>query len=163
MLKYIGPLIVVADMSVSRNFYEQLLGQKVQMDFGENVSFEGNLAIHSKPHFQALLGGAAQYPVTNKANNGELYFETDEIEQVCRRLEEAGVEFIHTIREQPWGQRVLRLYDPGGFIVEVGETMDIVTWRLHREGLSIEQVVGKTGMPREFVEGVLRENAAPEI
>jgi catechol 2,3-dioxygenase-like lactoylglutathione lyase family enzyme len=124
MLKYISTLIVVEDLSASRFFYEQLLGQKVKADFGEDVVFEGEFAIHLKSHFQALLGGEAQYPITARANNGELYFETDEIETIQQRLKQAGIEFIHEIQLQPWGQRVMRLYDPDGHIVEIGEPME---------------------------------------
>jgi len=161
MLKFSGSLILVNDISVSRKFYEELLEQKVDMDFGPNVSFEGNLAIHLKTHFQGLLGDAERYPVTTRANNGELYFETDEIDRIFQRLEQAGVEFLHVIQEQPWAQRVMRFYDPDGHIIEIGETMEIVVWRLYQQGCSVAQVVERTGMPREFIEFVLRKHAEP--
>ena len=57
MLKYQGVLIAVQDVAVSRRFYEECLGQKVALDLGVNVGFEGGLAIHQKGHFQDLLGG----------------------------------------------------------------------------------------------------------
>ena len=85
MLKFDGPLIVVNDMARSRHFYEQLLGQKVKFDFGPNVPFEG-FSIHLKSHFQSLLGDVTQFPVTQKANWGELYFETDDLEPDYQRL-----------------------------------------------------------------------------
>ena len=55
MLKIVSPLVVVEDIGRSRHFYEQLLGQKVKFDFGPNVTFEGDFAIHLKSHFQSLL------------------------------------------------------------------------------------------------------------
>jgi uncharacterized glyoxalase superfamily protein PhnB len=124
------------------------------------VSFEGDFAIHLKSHFQSLLGDATQYPITRKANNGDLVFEVDAIEPLYQRLQQAGAKFIHTIQEQTWGQRVMRLYDPDGHIVEIGETMEGVVWRLHRQGGSIESIREKTGMPGEFVEHVIQEHAA---
>jgi catechol 2,3-dioxygenase-like lactoylglutathione lyase family enzyme len=124
MLRFVCPLIVVDDIATSRHFYEQLLGQQVKADYGEDVVFEGDFAIHLRPHYQALLGDAAQYLIATKANNGELYFDSDELEKVYDRLTRAGVEFIHSIREEPWGQRVMRLYDPDGHIVEIGEPME---------------------------------------
>ena len=156
MLKYVGPLIVVENIARSRHFYEDILGQKVEIDFGPNVSFVGNFSIHLKSHFQELLGGAARVPVTKKAHNGELYFEADEIEAVYQDLKQAGVEFIHGIQEQPWGQRVIRFYDPDGYVIESGETMEAAVGRLHRQGMTIEQVQAKTGMPIEFVQHVLK-------
>jgi catechol 2,3-dioxygenase-like lactoylglutathione lyase family enzyme len=155
MLKFDAPLIVVSDMARSRYFYEQLLGQKVKFDFGPNVPFEG-FSIHLKSHFQSLLGDEAQYPVTWKAHWGELYFETDELEPFYQRLSEASVEFIHPVYEQPWGQRVMRFYDPDGHIIEIGETMEAVVWRFHEQGLSIDLIMQRSSMPRGFIENVIQ-------
>jgi catechol 2,3-dioxygenase-like lactoylglutathione lyase family enzyme len=142
MLKFDAPLIVVSDIARSRHFYEKLLGQKVKFDFGPNVPFEG-FSIHLKSHFQSLLGDAAQFPVIQKAHWGKLYFETDELEPIYQRLNIVGVEFIHPICEQPWGQRVMRLYDPDGHIVEIGETMESVVWRFYEQGFSIDRISEK--------------------
>ncbi len=155
MLKFISPLIVVEDMARSRQFYEQLLGQKVKFDFGVDVAFEGDFTIHLKSHFQSLLGDAARYPITLKTNNGELYFDADDIESIYQRLQAAGVEFIEGIREQPWGQRAMRLYDPDGHILEIGEPMEMSVRRFYGQGWSIERIAEKTGMPREFIEGAI--------
>jgi catechol 2,3-dioxygenase-like lactoylglutathione lyase family enzyme len=157
MLKFVSPLIVVEDMARSRQFYEQLLGQQVKFDFGVDVAFEGDFTIHLKSHFQSLLGDASKYPITSKAHNGELYFDTDDLEAIYQRLQAAGVEFIEGIQEQPWGQRAIRLYDPDGHIIEIGEPMDITVRRFHRQGWSIERIAEKTGMPREFIQGAIQE------
>lgn len=156
MLKFVCPLIVVENIAVSRRFYEDCLGQKVRYDFGEDVQFEGGFSIHLKVHFLTLLGDEKPFPVTLKSHAGELFFETDEIEAVQTRLEQAGVEFIHAIREQPWGERVMRLYDPDGHILEIGESMTAAVIRLHGQGLSNEQITQKTGMPAGFVEQTLQ-------
>lgn len=156
MLKYQGVLIAVQDITTARRFYEQYLGQKVGLDLGVNVGFEGGFAIHQKDHFQGLLGGE-RFAAVTKSHDGELYFETDEIENVEQRLQAAGVEFVHPIREQPWAQRVLRCYDPDGHVVEIGETMEIVVRRLHQQGGSVQAICERTGMPREFVERALAE------
>jgi catechol 2,3-dioxygenase-like lactoylglutathione lyase family enzyme len=161
MMKFIAPLIVVEDIQRSRHFYEKLLGQKVRFDFGEDVQFEGDFSLHLRSGFQSLLGDPDQYPVSRKAHWGELYFETDEIEQVSQSLQEAGVEFIHPIREQPWGQRVMRAYDPDGHILEIGEPMEAAIVRFHRQGLSIQRISEKTGMPGEFIERVIKEQYDP--
>lgn len=51
-MKYKCPLIVMHDIQVSRNFYENILGQKVKYDFGENIQFEDGFAIHLKEHYK---------------------------------------------------------------------------------------------------------------
>jgi catechol 2,3-dioxygenase-like lactoylglutathione lyase family enzyme len=160
MLKFVSPLVVVEEMARARHFYEQLLGQTVKFDFGPNVTFQGDFALHLRSHFQSLLGDGSQYPVTEKANWGELYFETDELEPIYRRLSEAGIEFVHPICEQPWGQRVMRFYDPDGHTVEIGETMEAVVWRFHEQGLSIDRISEKSAMPHDFIEHVIKERTS---
>ncbi|RPI31145.1 MAG: glyoxalase/bleomycin resistance/dioxygenase family protein [Chloroflexota bacterium] len=155
-MKFVCPLIVVEDIAVSRRFYEDCLGQKVKYDFGVDVQFEGDFSIHQKAHFQSLLGEEGRFPVTPKSHAGELYFETDDVDAALLRLKQAGVEFIHAVREQPWGQRVMRLYDPDGHIIEVGESLESAVARLHEQGLSIDGISQKTGMPKEFVERVIQ-------
>ncbi len=162
MLKFICPLIVVDEIERSRNFYEQLLGQKVKYDFGQNVQFEGDFSIHLKSHYQSLLGDPNKYPVVRKSHWGELYFETDDLDAIYQSLKNVGVEFIQSIREQPWGQRMMSLYDPDSHIVEIGESMEAVVWRFHEKGLSIDLISEKSSMPREFVEGVIKESMSGE-
>ena len=49
-MKYVCPLITVSDMKQSRDFYENLLDQKVKHDYGESVTFYGDFAIHLQNH-----------------------------------------------------------------------------------------------------------------
>ena len=149
-MKYICPLIVVKDVKMARYFYEEVLGQKVKFDFGENVTFEGDFAIHLEEHYLKLLGESKSH-IVRKTQNFELYFETDEIESILNKLQEINVEFLHEIKEQPWGQRVMRFYDPDLHIVEVGENMESVVLRYHETGMSIEEISNKTSLPGEFV------------
>ncbi len=155
MLKYMGPLIAVEDVAVSRRFYEGCLGQKVKYDFGVNVTFEGDFSIHSKASLVELLAGGEHVTIDPGAREGELIFETDEIEAIEQKLREAGARFIQPIQEQPWGQRAMRVCDPDGHLLEIGEDMQVVVRRYHRQGASVESICQKTGMPRPFVEGAV--------
>lgn len=150
-MKFICPLIVVNNMEVSRNFYEKVLNQKVQYDFGENVSFEGGFAIHLKSHFSDLIS-INKNDIIQKSNNSELYFEEEDLDSFLQKLKEIGsIEYVHELKEQPWGQRVIRFYDPDMHIIEVGEPMGSVVKRMLSEGFSIEETSKRTLMPEEFV------------
>jgi uncharacterized glyoxalase superfamily protein PhnB len=150
-MKFICPLIVVNNMEVSRNFYEKVLNQKVQYDFGENVSFEGGFAIHLKSHFSDLIS-INKNDIVQKSNNSELYFEEDDLDSLLQKLKDMdSIEYVHGLKEQPWGQRVIRFYDPDMHIVEVGEPMESVVKRLLSEGSSVEETSKRTLMPEEFV------------
>jgi len=147
-MKFICSLITVTDIQRSREFYENLLNQKVKYDFGENVTFEGNFAIHLRSHFQHLIDNKE---IKTCCNNFELYFEYDNIEQIVEKLKDYGVTFIHNIREQPWRQKVVRLYDPDENIIEIGESMEFLSYRLHMNGLTIDEISKMINMPEGFV------------
>jgi YD repeat-containing protein len=48
-----------------------------------------------------------------------LHFETSELEDVCARLEAAGVTFRQKPRVMPWGWRHAYVYDPAGHVVSL--------------------------------------------
>jgi len=50
-MKYLCSLITVSDINRSRYFYENLLKQEVESDFGENVGFKGGFAIHLENNY----------------------------------------------------------------------------------------------------------------
>jgi len=150
-VKFVCPLITVADMKRSRDFYERVLGQKVESDYERNVGFEG-FAIHLRSHFQMLIDNKE---IEVGGNNFELYFEYDNIEQIVEKLKAEKVEFIHELREQPWKQLVVRFYDPDQNIIEIGEPLEHLTLRLFRQGNSVDEISKLTGLDSEFIEKVV--------
>ena len=147
-MKYICPLIAVNDINISKRFYSDIMKQKVQYDFGENVSFEGGFSIHLKTHFAQLIN---QKPITSPSHNFEIYFEFNDVDSFAKELKEQKIELIHDVIEQPWKQKSVRFYDPDKHIIEVGESMENVAYRLSKEGKRKEEISGLTGMPVEFV------------
>jgi len=147
-MKFICSLITVNDINRSRDFYERILDQKVKANFGENVTYHGDFAIHLKSHFQGLIDNIE---IKTHCNNFELYFEHDDIEQLVDRLNSYGVTYIHALREQPWRQKVMRFYDPDENIIEVGESIEHLSYRLHTEGISIDKIASITYMSETFV------------
>jgi catechol 2,3-dioxygenase-like lactoylglutathione lyase family enzyme len=152
--QYRSAVLFVRDIAASRHFYETLLGQQVMMDHGPNVGFAAGFAIFQLDYaLQTILGEAAPQGQPGK-HNFELYFEADDITAAWEALSAAGVAVVHPLREQPWGQRVLRVYDPDGHIVEVGEPMPAVIMRFLAEGLSPEAIAQRTAMPLDIVQQV---------
>jgi len=154
-IKYICSLLTVKDIQKSREFYEKVLKQEVELDHSENVSFKGGFAIHDRKHFQELVDNGSRNDNTNCNTLIELYFVSEEIEALNNKLESLNVVFLHNIREQPWGQKVLRFFDPDDYIIEVGESMESVVKRFAAQGLTVEEISQKSSMPVEFVEMVL--------
>lgn len=147
-MKLSGVLLAVRDLAVSRPFYEQVLGRTVQVDDGNYLVFQGGPALMAG--FPAFVGFPAERVVW-ESHSAELYFETDDLPGDLERLKRAGVRFLHEAKEYPWGQRVARVYDPDGHIIEVGESMRSVVVRFLRRGLSVEEAAMASQFPVSFV------------
>jgi catechol 2,3-dioxygenase-like lactoylglutathione lyase family enzyme len=150
-MKFICPLVVVEDIERSRTFFEKTLGQKVIADYGPNVVFESGFAIHLKSHWSGLIE-VDPNKILRRSNNFELYFENEDLDSFVEKLKESEIEYVHPLREQPWGQRVIRFYDPDQHIIEVGEPMECVVKRFLSRGLSADEVAERVSMPVEFVQ-----------
>ena len=153
-MKYKCPLIVVEDIAISRKFYEDILGQKVIVDFGANITFEGDFALQTKNTWVEFIDKTTD-DVASKSNNFELYFEEEQFNAFVERLKSYNIEKVHDIKEFPWGQRVIRFYDPDMHIIEVGESMACVVRRFIAQGLSIVETAERTQHPIEFVKSCI--------
>ena len=87
--------------------------------------------------------------------NFEVYFESDDIEAAWQELQAAGVTVIQPLYEQPWAQRTLRIADPDGHIVDVGEPMPLAIKRLAAEGLDYAAIHARTMMPVPVIEKII--------
>ena len=84
-------------------------------------------------------------------NDAELYFEEDRFDSFVRRLESLEIQYVHPVKEHPWGQRVVRFYDPDRHILEVGENMRAVCRRFLGSGLTPEETAARMDVPVEYV------------
>ncbi len=60
------------------------------------------------------------------------------------------------MKEQSWGQRVVRFYDPDKHIIEVGENMKVVCKRFLESGTTPAQVAERMDVPMKFVNARMR-------
>ena len=154
-VKFISSTLFVSDIQASRHFYEKLLNQKMDIDFTLSVSYVGGFSIWQGEHaYQTIFGiSAGESPLGSK--NFELGFEVDDLDEMFARITQANVQLVHPIIEQPWAQRVFRVHDPDGHIVEVAEPMHVVIRRLFSSGMPVEDVARRVGMPLEVVRSII--------
>lgn len=152
-MKYSGICIMVEDMERSKSFYTEVLSQRIVMDMGQNVTFEGGYSLQSE--YERLMG-IQQKEVTQRSNSFELYFEEEDLDSAITKLEACGVEFRHGKREAPWGQYSILICDPDGHLIEVGETMHALVGRFARQGLNPEQISERTSLPLPAVLNFLK-------
>jgi len=145
-LKNSSTAIFVKDIGLSKEFYHNLLGLEIEFDFGKNVLFKGGVAIWEiKPNhiIPKKLGDSIINPSINRF---ELYFDTDNLDEVHQALRSANALFFHEIIEECWGQRNIRFFDPDNHLVEIGESLHCFVKRMLDSGMTREQVSTKTGI-----------------
>jgi lactoylglutathione lyase len=147
-MKLKNTLLAVADMERSLTFYETVLGLQVVLDFGANKTLTGGLCLQT---LETWIGFLETDRVAFGGNDAELYFEEDRFDGFVRRLESLEIQYVHPVKEHPWGQRVVRFYDPDRHIIEVGENMRAVCRRFLGSGLTPEETAARMDVPVEYV------------
>ena len=149
MMKFKCTLLAVTDMEKSIEFYEEVIGDRIALNFGENVQFEGGYALQEMKKWKAMIHTEN---VRRKNNAVELYFEEENFDGFIGYLKEfPEIKYLHGVEEMPWGQRIVRFYDPDLHIIEVGEAMDAVIRKMLKSGMTVEQVSEKSQYPIEYV------------
>ncbi|QQO07499.1 VOC family protein [Breznakiella homolactica] len=145
-------LLVVQDTERSKKFYTGLLDQEIVMDLGANVSMKSGIALQTLETWAGFIGKAPG-EIRFGGLSSQLYFEVADLDAFTEKLNAWGtIEKLHEVREFPWGQRVIRFFDPDRHVIEVSEEMTVVVKRYLRSGMSAEQTAEKTMFPLEFVE-----------
>jgi catechol 2,3-dioxygenase-like lactoylglutathione lyase family enzyme len=158
-IKFQSSMIMVFDIGRSREFYEGLLKQKVILDHGRALGFEGGFAIMQVDYAYRVIHSRDRRDQDKLGSiHSEFYFETRDLDFTFARMKDAGVEFVHIVIEQPWGQRAFRCLDPDGYMIEIGEPMEAVIRRLLKEGKSTEEIAKYTSMPADIVNKIAESN-----
>lgn len=110
-------LIAVNDIERSKAFYKDLFGLDPILEQEGNVILTEGLVLQDAGIWKGTLGRE----VISQNNASELYFEEMDMETFVKRLEEYGEEirYVTPLTELPWGQKLVRFYDPDGNLIEV--------------------------------------------
>ena len=133
-MKLICPLLVVKDMELSKRFYRDVLDLEVEMDFGANVTLTGGLSLQSEESWRQFIH-VKEDEIAYGGKDAELYFETEDVAAFAEKLKAMeSIVYVHPLFEHRWGQRCVRLYDPDGHVIEVGESLEKVGKRFFCTG-----------------------------
>ena len=145
-------LIVVEDIKRSQKFYQELFGLKTIADFDGNMVLTEGLALQERSVWERLV----DRKIVSGDGDMELYFEENHLDEFLEKLEAypEPVRFFQKPTEHAWGQRVVRIYDPDGHVIEVGEAMDFVAKRFREAGMSLEEISRKTQLPLDQIRGI---------
>ncbi len=152
-MKLKKPLLVVSDIDKSVEFYKDVLGLRVIMDFGASKTLTGGLVLQSLETWQNFINTD---DISFGGNNSEIYFEEDDFDRFAEQLKNCVIEYVHPVKEHSWGQRVVRFYDPDRHIIEIGENMKAVCKRFLDSGMTPEQVAKRMDVPIKLVNACMR-------
>ncbi|WP_400225639.1 VOC family protein [Methanomethylophilus alvi] len=158
-MRFVGTLVAVKDMERSRRFYKDVLGLGAVSDFGANVTLEGGIFLQTMDTWKTFIG---KTDISLPDNAGELYFEESDFDAFCGHLEHMDVKYVHRPVEHTWGQRAVRLYDPDGHMIEVGEELDSVILRFIRNGMTAEETASRMDIPLKTVSECLERHGTGE-
>ena len=119
-MKLKNVLIVVND--VEKAFYKDLFGLETVVEQKENAVLTEGLVLQEAEIWKSALGSE----IIPRNNASELYFEEADFERFAERLEGYGdeIRYVNRLTELPWGQKMIRFYDPDGNLIEVGTPME---------------------------------------
>ena len=136
-MRFSCTVLSVSDVSTSRRFYEELFGLQVFQDYGKNVLFTCGLSLQED---FGWLTGIPDHDIIKRPNDMEICFETEDLDGFMKKLKmHPGIETVGGVIEHGWGQRVIRLYDPDGHLIEVGEDMRMVVNKFLDSGMTLDQ------------------------
>lgn len=145
-------LLVVDNIKEAKEFYRELFGLEVVMDFEENVILTEGLVLQEKRLWESFT----HRQVKTGGNDAELYFEENDIDGFLAKLKQCkwDIPYVNECMEHAWGQRVIRIYDLDKHIIEIGEELSYVARRFLKEGMSVKEVAKKTQLPLSQIEQI---------
>ena len=156
-IKFHSTVIMSEEFELMKSFYQEILQQKIEFDFGNCIGFKNGLSLWKLKE---------EYPISKKLGrtfdksgnkNLEICFETDDFELVVENLKKYQLNYLHKETEELWGQQTIRFYDPENNLVEIGETIPCFVKRFRYQGMSLEEVSKKTSVPIEIVSEICQE------
>ena len=152
-MKFKNSLLVVSDMDKSVKFYKEVLGLHKIMDLGANVTLTGGVCLQTQETWTEFIENDSLF---FGGNTSEIYFEEDDFDRFINKLKNLDINYVHSVKEHSWGQRVVRFYDPDCHIIEVGENIKTVCKRFLESGMTPEQTAERMDVPLKFVKGCIK-------
>ncbi len=158
-IKFHSAVIITQDIDKMKPFYTEVLCQEVAFDFGGCIAFKSGLSLWQldEAHIIAQKTGSTFHKSGNR--NFELCFETDDFETVVSSIEQKGLEYLHKVQEENWGQQTIRFYDPEKNLIEVGETLDCFIKRFYKAGMTVENIAKRTSVPVDYIKNCLKKTS----
>ena len=113
--------LFVEDLEAAREFYGRAFDLPVHFadDASAVFDFGGTLINLLRSTAADELIRPAQVAAPDAGVRVQLTVRVDDVDAVCARLRERGVELLNGPMDRPWGPRTASFRDPGGHIWEI--------------------------------------------
>lgn len=142
-----GPMLAVRNLKASKTFYEDVVECNITADAGGIVEFEGGLRLIPEWPWSARTGLKPSYGESGV----EVCFETADMDAFLAKCDAKGIGLVGEARENPRGQRVARIRDPDGHLVEMTESIRTVCRRMVLSGADPAAVAEKAELTKDEV------------
>jgi predicted enzyme related to lactoylglutathione lyase len=147
-------ILLVKDIEKAKNFYQKFFAQEIEVDLGKLIGFKSGLALWQEDDM-AEKSRLGEHPIIRGRGGMEIEFHTEDIEDLCRRLQEAKVELLHGVVKHPWEQKVFRCLDSDGHCIEVDEYLWVTAQRLAKAGRDKKEIASLFGVSEDMVTDML--------
>lgn len=155
-MKYTATLLAAKDLKETLKFYIDLFDCIIENDFGTNVALSNGICFQTLESWQEFIG-KKESEICCLNNAFEIYFESDDLDGFLAKLKARDdIIYVHPLIEHRWGQRVVRIYDPNGHMIEIGENMDQVVKRFMDSGMNAEETAKRMDVSIEYVEAGIK-------
>ncbi len=156
-VKFSATVLMVKNIEISKKFYTSLLDQEIDLDFGKNITFQSGVSIWELRENHVIPQKLNKDILKSDAVRFELYFESEDLDDIVNRLKSNRVQFLHDIHEEPWGQRTMRFFDPDKHLIEIGEPLDIFIGRMLKSGMCVKDVHLQSSVPEEKIRKIQKK------
>ncbi|PIF46359.1 putative enzyme related to lactoylglutathione lyase [Chryseobacterium sp. 52] len=111
MVKRIVANIQTEDLSKADCFYKDILGLEMLMDHGWIKTFGNNEDAKVQISFAVQGGNNTEVPA--------LSIEVDHIDELYKKIQQAGFEITYGITDEDWGVRRFFVKDPFGNLINI--------------------------------------------
>lgn len=121
MIKAIAPQLRTTDMDSSISFYTEKLGFELAFRFED--FYAGVKAGGSTFHLKYACDPDPSIAFVDEGGHLHLYFETDDVAAVAKRLKENGVALVKDVHDTDWQTREIVLNDDQGHTLYFGQAL----------------------------------------
>lgn len=110
------------DIDRMKNFYNQVLGFKIENDLGNYVEFKNEGTRFAICMRTVMYGYSSEYRKESSSQAFELAFPCEnskDVDESFNELISKGAIYIHDPQDMPWNQRTALFADPDGNIHEI--------------------------------------------